>query len=464
MHAKIITGGYNQNVFIGSKLIGMYSELGQFYMQDARKVFNNMSQRDVFIWNMMIQAYANARLGNEALGVFKEMCGEGLGVDKFTYTFVLKACGVESEVMAGRVVHGRIVKCGFCFDVFVGNALLAFYGKCRMVGDCRRVFDEICNKDVVTWNTVISGCVNNGCVIEAIELFHGLLCDEYFSTPDHATLVSILPACAQAAEIRLGFWIHCYIIKKGLENDAMLGSGLIAMYGNCGHLEYSRQIFNQISERNIMVWTTMMRGYGMHGNPQEALNLFSDFLKNGLHPDGVVFLCLLSTCSHAGLVTKGREIFKQMEDYGVEKGHEHYACMVDLYGRAGLLTEAVEFIETMPILPTKDVYGALLGACRMHNNIELAEVVAQKLYVLDPESGGRYVTMAKIYGDCGRLKDAAAVRKVMVTKNIKKLFGFSSIKVDSVFHTFGVEDETNSRTIEIFEALAGLDKVMIEKV
>ncbi|GJV47095.1 pentatricopeptide repeat-containing protein [Tanacetum coccineum] len=366
---------YNQNVFIGSELIGMYSELGQFYMQDARNVFDNMSQRDVFIWNMMIQAYANSGFGNEALGVFKEMCGEVLGVDKFTYTFVLKACGVGSDVIMGRAVMGV------------------------------RVFDEICDKDVVSWNTVISGCVNNRCVIEAIELFHGLLRDEYFSTPDHATLVSILRACAQAAEILLGFWIHCYIIKEGLENDSMLGSGLIAMYGNYGHLEYSRQIFDQISERNIMVWTTMMRGYGMHGNPQEALNLFSDFLKNGLHPDGVVFLCLLSTC------------------------------------------KAIEFIESMPILPTKDVYGALLGACRMHNNIEIAEVVAQKLFVLDPESGSRYVTMAKIYEDGGRLKDAAAVRKVMVVEEVEWIKWIMWIMEPGILRII-FTDDSNEESVE----------------
>ncbi|XP_071731233.1 pentatricopeptide repeat-containing protein At3g26782, mitochondrial-like [Rutidosis leptorrhynchoides] len=464
MHAKIITGGYGQNVFVGSKLIGVYSELGQSYLKDARKVFDHLSERDVLLWNMMIQAYANSGLCTESLDVYNQMIVQGVGVDEYTFTFVLKACGVVKGETNGRVIHGRVMKCGLCLNVFVGNALVALYAKCQLVEACRRVFDDIPKKDVVSWNTVISGCANNGHIIEAIELFHSLLHVESCTKPDHATLVSILPACAQAAEMRLGFWIHCYTIKIGLTNDAMIESGLIAMYGNCGHLDYARNMFDQMSEKNIMVWTAMMRGYGMHGNPQEALDLFSNFLNNGLRPDGVVFLCLLSTCSHAGLVAKGREIFKLMEDYGVEKGHEHYACMVDLLGRAGLISEAVEFINTMPMLPGSDVYGALLGACRMHNNIELAEIVAEKLFVLDPNSGGRYVTMAKIYGDGGRLSDAAAVRKVMVKKNIKKPFGFSSIKVDSVVHTFGAEDERNQKTMEIFETLAKIDMVMAEPI
>ncbi|KAJ0799651.1 putative tetratricopeptide-like helical domain superfamily [Helianthus annuus] len=459
MHAKIITGGYAQNVFIGSKLINMYSGLDQLHMNYARKVFDEMPQRDVFLWNMMIQTYANTGLSIEALNVYKEMCENDVAFDKYTFTFALKACSVIKNETTGSVIHGHVVKTGFVYNVFVGNALVALYAKCQMIEACRRVFDEIPEKDVVGWNTVISGCASNDRAIEALDLFHTFLHDESScSTPDHATLVSILPACAQVAEVRLGFWIHCYAIKTGLTNDAMVGSGLIAMYGNSGHLDYARQVFDHISERNIMVWTAMMRAYGMHGNPHKALTLFSNFLEGGFQPDGVVFLCLLSTCSHAGLVSKGREIFKQMEVYGVVRGHEHYACMVDLYGRAGLLMEAVEFVKSMPVLPSKDVYGALLGACRMHNNIELAEVVAQKLFVLDPNSGGRYVTLAKIYGDGGRLKDAAAVWKTMVKKNIKKPFGFSSIKVDSVVHTFGVEDETHLRTMEIYDTLAGLDE------
>ncbi|XP_076934305.1 putative pentatricopeptide repeat-containing protein At3g49142 [Bidens hawaiensis] len=462
-HAKIITGGYEQNLYIGSKLINMYSKLGQFYMTHARQVFDKMPKRDVFLWNMMIQAYANSGLCNEALVVYNEMCEEGLALDEYTFTFAIKACGVVKDETTGRGVHGRVVKIGFGGNVFVGNALVALYGKCRMMEECRRVFDEILDKDVVSWNTVISGLANNDCVIEAIDVFHTFLHNECCIKPikpDHATLVSILPACAQVAEIRLGFWVHCYTVKTGLTNDAMVGSGLISVYANSGHLDYARHVFDELHERNVMVWTAMMRGHGMHGNPHEALGLFSNFLESGFQPDGVVFLCLLSTCSHAGLVEKGCEVFNLMVDYGVERCHEHYACMVDLYGRAGLVTEAVEFVKSMPVVPGKDVYGALLGACRMHNNIELAEVVAEKLFVLDPNSGGRYVTMAKIYGDGGRLKDAAAVRKVMVKKNIKKPFGFSSIKVDSVVHTFGVEDETHNRRMEIFETLAGLDEVM----
>ncbi|CAH1421639.1 unnamed protein product [Lactuca virosa] len=463
MHAKIIIGGYEQNVFVGSKLIAIYSGLGQLYMKDARKVFDHLSERDVFLWNMMIQTYANSDMSPEALDVYKKMREQGMLLDKYTFTFVLKASGITKDEKTGCVIHGHVIKCGFYFNLFVGNALVAFYAKCEMIEPCMKVFDEMPQRDLVTWNTAISSCANNDRIAKALDLFRTLLHEQSLSLPDHATLVSILPACAQAAEIQLGFWIHCYTIKTGLNNDAMVGSGMIAMYANSGHLDYARQVFDEMPERNIMVWNAMMRGYGMHGNAEETLNLFSNFLKDGFTPDGIVFLCLLSTCSHAGLIAKGREIFKQMEDYNVERGQEHYACMVDLFGRAGLVMEAVELIKSMPIGPGKSVYGALLGACRMHNYIELGEVVAEKLFLLDPMSGGRYVTLAKLYGGVGRLKEAAAVRKMMVKSNIKKPFGYSSVKVDSVVHTFGAEDENHVRRIEIFDTLACLDKVMAEE-
>ncbi|KAI3667292.1 hypothetical protein L6452_42344 [Arctium lappa] len=461
MHAKIIIGGYEQNVFVGSKLFTMYSELGQF---DAHKVFDNLSERDVFLWNLRIQTYANSGLSMEALDVYKEMCEQGVVMDKYTFTFILKASGIVKDEKTGCVIHGRVVKCGFYSNVFVGNALVAFYAKCQMIEACRSVFEEILQKDLVSWNSVISGYTTNGRFIEALELFHTLLHEESIGAPDHATLVTILPACAQAADIQLGFWIHCHAIKTGLANDVMLGSGLIAMYGNCGHLDYACHVFDQIPKRNIMVWTAMIRSYGMHGNAEKTLDLFSNFLKDGLRPDGVVFLCLLSTCSHAGLVAKGREIFKQMDDYDIEKGQEHYACMVDLFGRAGLVMEAVGLIKSMPMVAGKDVYGALLGACGMHNNVGLAEVVAKKLFGLDPKSGGRYVTLAKIYGGAGRLKEAAAVRKTMVKNGIKKAFGCSMVEVDGVVHRFGAEDETHVRRWEIFETLARVDKMMAEEV
>ena len=463
VHAQIIIGGYEQNPFLVAKLVGKYTEQSGSNMEDARKVFDSLFERDIFVWNMVIQGYANLGPLKEALNIYDQMRLSGVSMNRYTYPFVLKACGAMKDGKKGEVIHGHTVKCGFDLDLFVGNALVAFYGKCQEMEASRRVFDGIREKDIVSWNSMISGYTVNGYVDEALMLFSAMLQDCNVCAPDSATLASILPACVQASAIQVGFWIHSYIIKSGMEVGAVLGSGLISMYANCGRVNIARNVFGRISDKNIVVWNAMMRCYGMHGHADEALEMFSGLVEAGLQPDGIVFLCLLSACSHAGMIVKGREFFKRMEDYGVEKREEHYACMVDLLGRAGCLDEAVDMIRTMPVQAGKNVYGAMLGACRIHNNLELAEEAAEKLFVLDPDNAGRYVILAKMYEDAARWEDAARVRKVLREKNIRKPVGCSSIEVDCIHHTFGVEDESHPFTEQIFDTLERLDRIIDEE-
>ncbi|KAJ7953181.1 Pentatricopeptide repeat [Quillaja saponaria] len=317
--------------------------------------------------------------------MYDDMRSRGIRANRYTYPFVLKACGAGKAYKRGQVIHGHAVKSGFDLDLFVGNGLVAFYAKCQEVKMSRKVFDEIPDKDVVSWNSIISGYATNGYVYEALLLFHAMLKDGVIGAPDSATLVGILPACAQAAVIHAGFWIHSYIIKSGMQLDAALG-----------------------------------------------------------------------------MLEKGWQMFESMEAYGVEKMEEHYACMVDLLGRAGYLNKAVEMIESMPMKAGKNVYGALLGACRIHNNIKLAELAADKLFVLDPANAGRYVILAKMYEDSGRWDDASRLRKLLREKEIRKPTGYSSIEVDSIRHVFAVKDESHPFTEPIFETLEGLDRIMNE--
>ncbi|KAM7516090.1 hypothetical protein LguiA_005673 [Lonicera macranthoides] len=463
VHGQIIVKGYEQNLFLAAKLVGKYGECSDSNMEDARKVFDCLLDRDVFLWNTIIQGYANSGPFVEALGIYNEMCQNGVCANCYTFPFVLKACGAIKDGNAGQVVHAHVIKSGFEFNLFVGNALVAFYAKCQEINASQRVFDEIPEKDIVSWNSIISGYTINGHASEALTLFHAMLQNHYIGGPDNATLVAILPACAQVSAIREGLWIHSYIVKAGMAIDPALGSGLIALYANCGRLNSARNVFDRIYDKNIMVWNAIIRCYGMHGHGDEALELFSRMVENGLQPDGVMFLCLLSTCSHAGMVSKGRELFEQMRYFGVERGNEHYACIVDLLGRAGFLNEAVEFIQTMPLEPGKDVYGALLGACRIHNNMELAEEVAEKLFVLDPYNAGRLLILVKMYEDAGRMEDAARVRKLMREKKIKKPLGCSSVEMDCIFYTFGVEDESHPLTERVFDMLERLDRIMEEE-
>ncbi|OAY57615.1 pentatricopeptide repeat-containing protein At3g46790, chloroplastic [Manihot esculenta] len=458
LHCQIITGGYEQNRFVASKLVGKYCESSN--MGYARKVFDSLFERDIFLWNLIIQGYANMGPNTEAVSIYSEMRLAGICVNQYTYPFVLKACGVSGDKKNGQVIHGHVVKSGLDTDLFVGNALVAFYAKCQEVDMSRKVFDAIPQRDLVSWNSMISSYAVNGYADAALTLFRAMLRDPATCAPDNATLVTVLPACAQAAAIQLGFWIHSYIIKTSMEIDAALGSGLISMYANCGRVNIARDVFDRVSDKNIVVWNAIIRCYGMHGYADEAIQMFSRLTESGLQPDGLIFLCLLSACSHAGMVEKGRELFARMEDYAVEKNEEHYACMVDIIGRAGYLEEAVAIIETMPVKPRKNVYGALLGACRIHNNIELAEEAAERLFVLDPDNAGRYIILAKMYEDAERWEDSARVRKLLRERKIKKPIGCSSIEVDCVHHTFGVEDESHPCKDQIFDALERLDRIM----
>lgn len=439
-HAQVVVGGHEQDSFVATKLIDKYAQFSN--LDHARKVFDNFSEPDVFCWNVLIKGYANAGPFDEALKVYDAMRWRGTAPNEYTYPFVLKACGAEGDSKKGQVIHGHAVKCGLDLHLFVGNALVAFYAKCHDVEVSRKVFDEIPNRDIVSWNSMISGYIVNGNVDDAIMLFYDMLREDGVGGPDHATFVTVLPAFAQVTNIHAGYWIHCYIVKTGMGLDSAVGSGLISLYSNCGYVGMARAIFDQISDRNIIVWSTIIRCYGMHGHAQEALTLFQQLVEAGLSPDGIVFLCLLSACSHAGFLEEGWHLFHSMETYGVAKGEAHYACIVDLLGRAGDLEKAVEFIRSMPVQPGKNVYGALLGACRIHKYMGLAELAAEKLFVFDPDNAGRYVILAQMYEEAGRWQDAARVRKVVKDKEIKKTIGYSSVELESGHQKFGVNDDT----------------------
>ncbi|XP_038905146.1 pentatricopeptide repeat-containing protein At3g46790, chloroplastic-like [Benincasa hispida] len=460
LHAQIIVEGQDQNGFLATKLIGKYVEHGESKMGIARKVFDKLLQRDVFVWNVVIQGYANLGPFVEALNLFDEMRVSGAPTNRYTFPFVLKACGAMKNSDKGKIVHGHVLKCGLDLDLFVSNALIAFYAKCQDVETARKVFDEMSLRDIVSWNSMIAGYTLNEKVEDAIMLFHAMLHNQSACSPDSATLLGILPACVTKSASQVGFWVHSYVIKTGMEVGAQLGSCLISVYANCGHVNIARDVFNRIDDKNVIVWSAIIRCYGMHGFADEALNMFTRLEEAGLKPDGVLFLNLLSTCSHAGLIAKGHEIYEKMEGYGVERKEEHYACMVDLLGRAGFLEQAVEFIEGMPVQAGKDVYGALLGACRIHKNIELAKEIGEKLFILDSQNAGRYMILASMYEDAGQWEDAAKLRKLLRDRNVRKPVGCSSIEVDRIHHVFGKEDETHPFTEQIFDTLEKLESIM----
>lgn len=460
IHAQIIICGLPQNPFLAAKLVSKYADFRR--IEDASQVFDCVSERDVLLWNVVVRGYANLGPFEKALDVYQQMLYSGACPNRYTFPFVLKACAALGDGRKGQAIHGHAFRAGFELDLFVGNALVAFYAKCGDIEIARKLFDEIPERDLVSWNSMIAGYSQNNCLHEGLMLFHKMLRGSAGNAPDRVTLVTLLPVCAQLAAIQEGMWIHSYIIKLGMQVDVVLGSGLVGMYARCGHLDIARDIFDRIPNRNIVVWNAIIGGYGMHGHADQALELFAQMVEEGVRPDDISVLCIISACSHGGMVDKGLEIFERMGEYGVERNVGHYACVVDLLGRAGRLDEAFAFIQSMPMDGGKNVWGALLGACRIHNNIELAEEAAQRLFVLDPANAGRYVLLAKMYEDAGQCEDAARVRKMMKERRVRKPLGCSEIEVDRVVHTFGVEDESHPMTGQIFDTLERLEMVIEE--
>eukprot|EP01018_Ginkgo_biloba_P030656 Gb_29990 [translate_table: standard] len=457
IHDYIIRSGFQSDVYVGNALIDMYAKCGS--MDIAHELFDKMSRRDVVSWNALIGGYAQSGFADKALKLFHEMQLAGVKPDRATIVNVLPACADLAALQQGKDIHEYVINNSLESDVSVTTALVAMYAKCGSIDVSCRLFDKLSKRDVISWNSMIAGYAQNGLANEALTLFHQMQLADV--KPNRVTIVSVLPACADLAALQQGKGIHAYVIKNGLESDVSVETTLVAMYAKCGSIEMARQLFDIMSRRDVVSWNVMIAGYGMHGHGKDALALFSQMQQIGEKPDRVTFVCVLSACSHSGLLDEGWQYFNCMsQDYYITPGVEHYACIVDLLGRAGYLDEAHELIEKMPLEPDAGVWGALLGACRLHCNIKLGEYVSKRLLELEPKNAGNYVSLSNIYAASRRWNDAAKVRTVLKGKGIKKIPGCSWIEIKNRVHTFVVGDRSHSQTEEIYGMLESLAQHM----
>lgn len=428
-----------------------------------------------------MKAFAEGDTPIDAIALFRRLRQYDVRPDSFTCSFVLKACTRLSDLVHGRILHGIVVKLGFRSNLFLQNATVNMYASCGDMESAWLLFEKMPQRDVVTWNTMITqlvrrgdsggafglflrmpqrsvrswtamiaGFVQCGKPKDAIRLF--LQMEEAGFRPNEVTVVAVLAACADLGALDLGRRIQDYSDQNGFGRNARVSNTLIDMYIKCGCLEAARRVFDGMQEWTIVSCSAMIQGLAMHGRAEEALHLFSRMTQLGIMPNGVTFIGLLHACSHMGMVNEGRRFFASMtNDYGITPQVEHYGCMVDLLSRAGLLQEAHEFIVNMPIKPNGVVWGALLGGCRVHKNIEMAEEAMQHLLVLDPGNDGYYVVLSNIFAEAKRWEDVARVRKLMKDRGLKKTPGWSSITIDEVVHEFVAGDETHPQAREISE-------------
>eukprot|EP01018_Ginkgo_biloba_P037418 Gb_09410 [translate_table: standard] len=455
VHNYLIRSGFEADASVGNSLVAMYAKCSN--LEIARHLFDTMSRRDVVSWNAMIAGYAQNGYTYEALTLFHQMQVEGVKPNQVTLLSIIPLCADIGDLQQGKGIHDYIIRRGFESIVTVGTALIHMYAKCGCIEIARQLFDKMSERNVISWNAMIAGYAQNGHGNEALILFNQLQLADVKA--NSMTMVNVLQACAHLGVLKQGKWIHDYIIRNGLESDVFLVTALIDMYAKCGSIETARLLFDRMSERDVVSWSAMIAGYGMHGHAKDALDLFFQMQQAGVRPNDITFIGVLSACSHAGLVNDGWQYFECMSrDYCITPTTKHYACMVDLLGRAGHLYEAQVFIEKMPLKPDTSVWGALLGACRIHCNIELGKRVAECLFYLEPENAGFYVLLSNIYAASGKWDDVAKIRTMMKDRGVKKTPGCSLIEVSNRVHAFLVGDRSHPQSEKIYamlETLAG---------
>ncbi|XP_058090487.1 pentatricopeptide repeat-containing protein At3g16610 [Magnolia sinica] len=454
VHGYCVRRCFDKDVLLGTAVLDMYAKCEHLHY--ARRAFDVMSIRNEVTWSAMIGAYVLCDQMIEALAVFNwMMLEEVLNPTSATLGCVLRACARLNDLNKGKQIHGYSTKSGFVLDVTVGNSLLSMYAKCGVVDDAISFFDEMKSKDTVSYSAIISGCVQNGSAEDALLIFRKM--QAFGIKPDLATMVGVVPACAHLAALKHGQCNHGYVTVCGFQSDTSICNALIDMYSKCGRIDIAKEIFNRMPERDIVSWNALIAGYGIHGLGTEALSIFHDLHNTGLKPDSVTFISLLSACSHSGLVTEGKYWFRLMTThFNIIPRMEHFICIVDLLGRGGLLDEAYDFIRRMPFEPDVRVWGALLGACRIHENIKLGEEVSKEIQKLGPEGTGNFVLLSNIYSAAGRWDDAANVRIIQRDQGFKKSPGCSWIEIGGTLHAFIGGDQSHPQSAQIYNKLEEL--------
>lgn len=446
VHAHVANlSQFNKDLVLQNTLLNTFCKCGS--MVDARKVFDEMLEKDMVTWTALITGYSQNDQPLDAIGLFPSMLAFGFQPNEFTLSSVLKACGAAASDCFGRQVHAYCFKYGYAWNVYVGSSVLDMYARFGRMDDAQLAFDTLESKNEVSWNALIAGYARKAEGEHALATFVGML--QGGLEPTHFTYSSVFTALAGMGSLEQGKWVHAHVIKSGGKLVAYVGNTLVDMYAKSGSIDDARKVFDRLERRDVVSWNCMITGYAQHGLGKEAVKWFAEMLRVGIAPNQITFLCVLTACSHAGLLDKGLEYFELMNKYNIKPQEAHYVTMVDLLGRAGRLDQAHKFINTMPIQPTAAVWGALLGACRMHKNMDMGAYAAERIFELDPHDSGPHVLLANMYASAGRLSDAAKVRRMMKESGVKKEPACSWIETKNAVHMFVANDHSHPQRKQI---------------
>ncbi|XP_010556099.1 PREDICTED: putative pentatricopeptide repeat-containing protein At5g13230, mitochondrial [Tarenaya hassleriana] len=435
IHGHILKSCHGLNIYVGVGLLELYTQLSD--MPNALKIFDELPMKDVIHWSFLITRFAQSDHTREAMDLFFRMRRAFVTPNQFTLTSILQACATAKSFDFGTQIHGLVVKVGLESDVYVLNALMDVYAKCDIMGSAMKLFADSPDKNEVSWNTIIVGYAQSDGEERALSVFVEMLRNQV--QVSEVTFSSSLRACASLAAFELGVQIHAETIKTGHYLRTVVGNALVDMYAKCGDIKGATFVFEEMVEKDVVSWNTMVSGYSTHGLVKEALKIFEEMKGSGCIPNGLTFVGILSGCSNAGLLDLGQGYFRSMvRDFGIEPFMEHYTCMVWLLGRSGQLDKAMKLIEEIPHEPTIMVWRAMLGASVIQKSLGFARKSAEQILRIDPKDEATYVLLSNMYAGAKKWADVASTRRRMRENGVSKEPGLSWIEHQGSVHYFSV--------------------------
>ncbi|CAJ2630739.1 unnamed protein product [Trifolium pratense] len=458
IHSCLVKIDTHSDLFVAVGLIDLYSKCDM--MDDARRAYDLMpTKENIIAGNALISGYSQCGNDERAISLFIKLHHENIDFNQTTLSTVLKSVASLQAIKVCKQIHTLSIKSGIYSDYYVINSLLDTYGKCSHIDEASKIFEERTWEDLVAYTSMITAYSQYGDGEEALKLYLQMQAADI--KPDPFVCSSLLNACANLSAYLQGKQLHVHAIKFGFMSDIFASNSLVNMYAKCGSIEDADHAFSEIPQRGIVSWSAMIGGLAQHGHGKEALKLFNQMLKDCVSPNHITLVSVLCACNHAGLVNEGKHYFETMEEkFGIKPTQEHYACMIDLLGRSGKLKEAVNLVNSIPFEADGSVWGALLGAARIHKDVELGQKAADMLFTLEPDKSGTHVLLANIYASAGMWEKAANVRKDMKNSNVKKEPAISWIEVKDKIHTFIAGDRNHSRSDEIYAKLDELNELL----
>ncbi|KAK2978202.1 hypothetical protein RJ640_030375 [Escallonia rubra] len=451
----MIDSGFELDQYMRNRVLLMHVKCGM--MIDARMLFDEMPERNVVSWNTIIGGIVDSGDYLDAFRMFLQMWQEFSDVGSRTFSTMIRASAGLELISPGRQLHCCAIKMGVGLDIFVSCALIDMYSKCGNIEDAQCVFDVMPKKTTVGWNSIIAGYALHGYSEEALSMYYEM--QDSGVKMDHFTFSMIIRVCTRLASLEHAKQAHAGLVRHGFGLDIVANTALVDFYSKWGRIEDARNVFEKMPKKNVISWNALIAGYGNHGRGTEAVELFERMVSEGMAPNHVTFLAVLSACSYSGLLDSGKEIYRSMRDHKVKPRAMHYTCMIDLYGREGMLDEAFNCIKDAPFEPTVNMWAALLTACRVHKNFVLGKFAAEKIYGMGPEKLSNYVVLLNIYNSAGKREEAAAVLQSLKRKGLRMLPACTWIDIKKQQHAFLSGDKCHAQTKAIYEKL---DELMLK--